>query len=80
VNQRVVGEHHLKLSVRPDGGRQVLDAIAFNQAAEHQLAKGQRVRLAYRLDSNEYRGLLGLQLMVEMIEATRVDAWRDSAC
>jgi single-stranded-DNA-specific exonuclease len=68
VSQRVVGEHHLKLSVRPDGGRQALDAIAFNQAAEHQLQKGQRVRLAYRLDSNEYRGLLGLQLMVEMIE------------
>ena len=68
VSQRVVGEHHLKLSVRPDGGRQALDAIAFNQAAEHQLQKGQRVRLAYRLDSNEYRGLLGLQLVVEMIE------------
>jgi len=68
VSQRVVGEHHLKLSVRPDGGRQALDAIAFNQAAEHQLEKGQRVRLAYRLDSNEYRGLLGLQLVVEMIE------------
>ena len=68
VNQRVVGEHHLKLSVRPDGGRQVLDAIAFNQAADHQLEKGQRIRMAYRLDSNEYRGLLGLQLMVEMIE------------
>ena len=71
VNQRVVGEHHLKLSVRPDGGRQVLDAIAFNQAAEHQLEKGQHVRLAYRLDSNEYRGLLGLQLIVEMIEVLR---------
>jgi single-stranded-DNA-specific exonuclease len=71
VSQRVVGEHHLKLSVRPDGGRQALDAIAFNQAAEHQLQKGQRVRLAYRLDSNEYRGLLGLQLMVEMIEVVK---------
>jgi single-stranded-DNA-specific exonuclease len=71
VNQRVVGEHHLKLSVRPDGGRQVLGAIAFNQAAEHQLEKGQHVRLAYRLDSNEYRGLLGLQLIVEMIEVLR---------
>ena len=71
VSQRVVGEHHLKLSVRPDGGRQALDAIAFNQAAEHQLQKGQRVRLAYRLDSNEYRGLLGLQLVVEMIEVVK---------
>ncbi len=71
INQRVVGEHHLKLSVRPDGGGQVLDAIAFNQAADHQLEKGQRVRMAYRLDSNEYRGLVGLQLMVEMIELLR---------
>ncbi|HHJ16076.1 MAG TPA: single-stranded-DNA-specific exonuclease RecJ [Gammaproteobacteria bacterium] len=68
VNQRIVGEHHLKLSVRPEGGTQVLDAIAFNQAADHSLRNGQQVHLAYRLDSNEYRGMLGLQLMVEVIE------------
>ena len=68
LQQRVVGEHHLKLSVKPEGGNQGLDAIAFNQAADHQLQKGQQVRLAYRLDSNEYRGLLGLQLVVEVIE------------
>jgi len=68
LQQRVVGEHHLKLVVRPEGGSQALDAIAFNQAADHQLKKGQQVRLAYRLDSNEYRGLLDLQLMVELIE------------
>ncbi len=68
LQQRVVGEHHLKLQVRPEGGDQTLDAIAFNQAADHQLGKGQQVRLAYRLDSNEYRGLLGLQLVIEMIE------------
>jgi single-stranded-DNA-specific exonuclease len=70
VNCRVVGEHHLKLALRPQDGRQVLDAIAFNQAADHQLHKGQRARLAYRLNSNEYRGLLGLQLIVEMIDNT----------
>jgi len=68
LHQRVVGEHHLKLSVVPEGGSQALDAIAFNQAADHQLKKGQQVRFAYRLDSNEYRGLLGLQLVIEMIE------------
>ena len=68
LQQRVVGEHHLKLLVRPEGGSQALDAIAFNQAADHTLKKGQRVRLAYRLDSNEYRGMLGLQLVIEMIE------------
>ncbi|HHH43425.1 MAG TPA: single-stranded-DNA-specific exonuclease RecJ [Gammaproteobacteria bacterium] len=65
---RVVGEHHLKLRVRPEGGRELLDAIAFNQAADHTLRTGQPVRLAYRLDSNEYRGMLGLQLVVEVIE------------
>jgi len=68
LQQRVVGEHHLKLLVRPEGGNQALDAIAFNQAEDHQLKEGQQVHLAYRLDSNEYRGMLGLQLMVEMIE------------
>ena len=68
LQQRVVGEHHLKLVLRPDDGTQALDAIAFNQAADHPLQTGQRVRLAYRLDSNEYRGLLGLQLVVEWIE------------
>ena len=68
VNQRIVGEHHLKLSVRPQGGTQVLDAIAFNQAADHSLRNGEQVHLAYRLDTNEYRGMLGLQLMVEVIE------------
>jgi len=68
LQQRVVGEHHLKLLVKPEAGDQTLDAIAFNQAADHQLRKGQQVRLAYRLDSNEYRGLLGLQLVIEMIE------------
>jgi len=68
LQQRVVGEHHLKLLVKPEGGTQAVDAIAFNQAADHPLTAGQRVHLAYRLDSNEYRGLPGLQLVVEMIE------------
>jgi hypothetical protein len=29
---------------------------------------GQRVRLVYRLDTNEYRGMLGVQLVVEYLE------------
>ena len=68
VAQRVVGEQHLKLRVRPEHSRRVLEAIAFRQAQEIRLREGQRVRLAYRLDSNEYRGLLSLQLVVEHIE------------
>jgi len=49
VNQRLVGSSHLKLSLRPDGSRRVLDAIAFHQAAQ-QAQPGQKLRLAYRLD------------------------------
>lgn len=62
--QRVVGEHHLKLQVEPANGGPVLDAIAFNQAAE-----GLRgtVQLAYRLDVNEWRGRETVQLIVEQI-------------
>ncbi len=67
VGQRIVGDTHLKLSVRPAGSSRVLDAIAFNQA-EQQPDNGQHLRLVYRLDSNEYRGMLGLQLMVEHMQ------------
>lgn len=62
--QRIVGEHHLKLQVEPAGGGPVVDAIAFNQA-DHAL-RG-TVQLAYRLDVNEYRGRETLQLVVEQI-------------
>jgi single-stranded-DNA-specific exonuclease len=71
VQQRIVGERHLKLVVALDAGRQqLIDAIAFNvdvQAWPNNAA--QRVRLAYRLDINEYRDKQTLQLLVEYIEA-----------
>jgi single-stranded-DNA-specific exonuclease len=67
LGQRVVGDKHLKLSLRPQDSRRTLDAIAFNQA-EQAPAVGQRLRLVYRLDSNEYRGMLGVQLIVEYME------------
>jgi single-stranded-DNA-specific exonuclease len=53
VDQRTVGENHLKMRVQPAGGGQPVDAIAFNQAGP--VFRG-TVRLAYRLDVNEYRG------------------------
>ena len=64
VEQRTVGEHHLKLRVRPSGGGNTIDAIAFNQAGD---ALRGLVRLAYRLDVNEYRGVESAQLVVEQI-------------
>lgn len=66
VEQRVVGESHLKLKVRPDGGKTLLDAIAFNQAGPSWRGP---VELAYRLDVNEYRGAASAQLVIEQIAA-----------
>ncbi len=66
--QRILGGKHLKLSLRPVEGERTLEAIAFNQA-ERAPACGERCRLAFRLDTNEYRGTLSVQLVVEHIEA-----------
>jgi single-stranded-DNA-specific exonuclease len=66
VEQRTVGEKHLKMRVRPAGGGAVVDAIAFNQAGP--VYRGV-VQLAYRLDVNEYRGIESPQLIVEQIAA-----------
>jgi single-stranded-DNA-specific exonuclease len=66
LGQRVVGDHHLKLSLQPVAGHSRIDGIAFNTPA---LPPGcEQARMAYRLDVNEYRGLLTPQLIVEYIE------------
>ncbi|MBT8086925.1 MAG: single-stranded-DNA-specific exonuclease RecJ [Gammaproteobacteria bacterium] len=64
LEQRTVGDSHLKMRVQPAGGRSVVDAIAFNQAG---LVYRGLVQLAYRLDVNEYRGIENAQLVVEQI-------------
>ena len=66
VEQRTVGENHLKMRLRPSDGGSVIDAIAFNQAGP---AYRGVVQLAYRLDVNEYRGVETPQLIVEQIAA-----------
>lgn len=67
VQQRIVGEKHLKLVVEKE--RQVFDAIAFNvdlnRWPDHQ---AKRVKFAYRLDINEFRGKQSVQLMVEQLD------------
>lgn len=66
IEQRTVGENHLKLRVRPPDGSSIVDAIAFNQAGP---AFRGVVQLAYRLDVNEFRGVESPQLVVEQITA-----------
>ena len=66
AEQRVVGEHHLRLRVTPVKGGETINAIAFNQDGSG--IRG-TVRLAFRLDVNEYRGFESPQLIVEQITA-----------
>ena len=66
LEQRTVGDNHLKLRVRAADGGAVVDAIAFNQAGD---AYRGVVQLAYRLDVNEFRGRETAQLIVEQISA-----------
>jgi len=69
LDARIVGDRHLKLSVREGGAAPcgpLIDAIAFgyigSAAEDPQLRAGMRAQLAYRLEVNEYRGLGRLQL------------------
>jgi single-stranded-DNA-specific exonuclease len=70
LDQRIVGGHHLKLSLCPVGSKQVIDAIAFNIDLELWPNIGcQKVHMAYRLDVNEFRGQVNVQLMVTALVA-----------
>jgi single-stranded-DNA-specific exonuclease len=66
VDSRTVGERHLKLSVRDAGGGAALEAIAFGffggSAQSVPVGRGERIRVAYRLEVNEYRGVERVQL------------------
>jgi single-stranded-DNA-specific exonuclease len=59
LQQRLVGEKHLKLRLRHAG--QLRDAIWFG----HDQPLPARVRLAYRLNVDEYQGQQRLQMVVE---------------
>ncbi|MGL5498440.1 MAG: single-stranded-DNA-specific exonuclease RecJ, partial [Aeromonas sobria] len=69
VQQRLVGDKHLKLMLTTDSGYAV-DAIAFGVDLKRWPdASVKRVRLVYRLDVNEWRGNRSVQLLVEHLEA-----------
>ncbi|MFO7553029.1 MAG: single-stranded-DNA-specific exonuclease RecJ [Haliea sp.] len=68
VQQRIVGERHLKLVLGLPGG-EVVDAIAFNVDLEVWPDPAREwVEAAYRLDVNEFRGRRSLQLVVEQLQ------------
>ena len=70
INQRLVGEKHLKLVLSHPHSAQLLDVIAFNVDLQIWPNPGlPRVHLAYRLDVNEFRGRRSVQLVAEHLQA-----------
>ncbi|EEK8491950.1 single-stranded-DNA-specific exonuclease RecJ [Salmonella enterica] len=68
LQQRLVGERHLKVMVEPVGGGPLLDGIAFNIDTTCWPDNGVReVELAYKLDINEFRGNRSLQIIIDDI-------------
>lgn len=66
LQQRLVGERHLKLMVEPLNGGPLLDGIAFNvDTTLWPDSSVREVKLAYKLDINEYRGNRSVQLLVQ---------------
>lgn len=73
LDQRIVGERHLKLRLQPPGGV-AIDAIGFRLGELAESACDQ-VHLAYRLDVNSYRGVRSPQMIVEHLEWVEACAW-----
>ncbi|YCI82244.1 single-stranded-DNA-specific exonuclease RecJ [Enterobacteriaceae bacterium] len=68
LQQRLVGERHLKLMLEPVGGGPLLDGIAFNVDTTCWPDNGVReVEIAYKLDVNEFRGNRSVQLIIDNI-------------
>jgi single-stranded-DNA-specific exonuclease len=62
VSQRLVGERHLQLKIRHQG--QPVDAIWFG----HTEPLPQRVKIAFRLDADEWQGVRRVRFLVEGAE------------
>jgi single-stranded-DNA-specific exonuclease len=72
IDARIVGNKHLKLQLEPAssgsaaGGARGIDAIAFGYIGgtteDASVRTGRQVRVAYRLEVNDYRGVENVQL------------------
>jgi single-stranded-DNA-specific exonuclease len=62
ISQRILKERHLKMVLEKNGLR--YDAIWFG----HTDSFGDKVKVAFRLDVNEYNGVTKVQLLVEHVE------------
>ncbi len=64
LDQRIVGEKHLKMIIKPQNSNTPFDAIAFSQAPLESSTDDKLFEMAYRLDINRWRNNVSLQIMV----------------
>jgi len=69
VQQRVVGEKHLKLVLAHPQTGELVDGIYFNMDLAIWPNTCEQADLVYRLDINEFRGRQSVQLMVQQMTA-----------
>lgn len=69
LDQRVVGDTHLKMKLQTKGRKVPVDAIAFRYLKPGEsFTPMTNIRAAFRLDVNEFRGTRNSQLIVEYME------------
>jgi single-stranded-DNA-specific exonuclease len=64
LEQKIVGEKHLKCILKLNDASTIFEGIAFFQ----EKLETKQVRIAYKLSVNSFRGNESLQLMIESIE------------
>ncbi len=64
LEQRIVGEKHLKCTLKLIDSSAIFEGIAFFQ----EKIQAKQVRVAYKLNVNSFRGNESLQLMIESIK------------
>jgi len=62
LDWRVVGEKHLKFSLRPPGHSSALNAIHFNGWQD--VPPPARIQAAYQLDTDDWKDRRGIQLLL----------------
>lgn len=70
IEQRIVGQNHLRLSLKHLEGDKIFTGIKFNVDLDAwPNYRCEKVHVAYQLDVNEYKGVRSVQLMVQHLMA-----------
>ena len=72
VQSRILKDRHIKLVLGLPSSRRTVEAIQFNGDVDAWHIGVARVRIAYRLDVNEFRGVRSVNFIVSHLEATQI--------